>query len=212
MLLILQVSVALSTLMSIDLIVKQIWSPVVLLHQQQPLLFWHAMGWHEPSAPSTTTKFYGLTKIPTLRQAQSVVRIASIVFFVGWAISRCLSTTPHPIWGQGGSILLVHCCMLVLKPAILIIMAVVRHNHTTQLFEYVHEQERLQCFTGKINQWFFFKKDLTWSYKLGSVSPKKNDRIIVWLKFLESGVTIFGKLLNLLRQKKIMLLKNNSLL
>ena len=22
-------------------------------------------------------------------------------FFVGWAISRCLSTAPHPIWGQG---------------------------------------------------------------------------------------------------------------
>ena len=30
------------------------------------------------------------------------------LFFVGWAISRCLSTTPHPIEGQGGSILLVH--------------------------------------------------------------------------------------------------------
>ena len=31
-----------------------------------------------------------------------------LFFFVGWAISRCLSTTPHPIKGQGGSILLVH--------------------------------------------------------------------------------------------------------
>ena len=45
--------------------------------------------------------------------------------FFGWAISRCLSTTPHPIWGQGGSILLVHYSMIVLKPAILIIMAVI---------------------------------------------------------------------------------------
>ena len=28
-----------------------------------------------------------------------------LLFFVGWAISRCLSTTPHPTIGQGGSIL-----------------------------------------------------------------------------------------------------------
>ena len=30
------------------------------------------------------------------------------VFFVGWAISRCLSTTPHPIVVHGGSKLLEH--------------------------------------------------------------------------------------------------------
>ena len=52
------------------------------------------------------------------------------LFFFGWAISRCLSTTPHPIGGQGGSILLVHCFMIIPKPAILIIMAIVRYNHT----------------------------------------------------------------------------------
>ena len=51
-------------------------------------------------------------------------------FFVGWAISRCLSNTPHPIGGQGGSVLLVHYSMIMLKPAILILMAVVRYNHT----------------------------------------------------------------------------------
>ena len=38
--------------------------------------------------------------------------------FFGLAISRCLSTTPHPIWRQGGSILLVHYSMIVLKAAI----------------------------------------------------------------------------------------------
>ena len=41
-------------------------------------------------------------------------------FFVGWAISRCLSTTPHPIEGQGGSILPVHYSMIILKPAVLV--------------------------------------------------------------------------------------------
>ena len=50
-------------------------------------------------------------------------------FFVGWATLRCLSATPHPIWGQWGSILIVHYSMIVLKPAIFIIMAVVRYNH-----------------------------------------------------------------------------------
>ena len=39
-------------------------------------------------------------------------------FYVGWAIFRCLSPTPHPIDGQGGSILLVHYSMIILKPAI----------------------------------------------------------------------------------------------
>ena len=34
------------------------------------------------------------------------------------------------IWGQGDIILLVHYSMITLKPAILIIMAVVRYNHT----------------------------------------------------------------------------------
>ena len=32
--------------------------------------------------------------------------------------------------GKGGSILLVHYSMMVLKPAIWIVMAVVRYNHT----------------------------------------------------------------------------------
>ena len=41
-------------------------------------------------------------------------------FFVGWAISRCLSTTPHPVEGQGGSIHLLHYSMIVHKPAILV--------------------------------------------------------------------------------------------
>ena len=36
---------------------------------------------------------------------------------------------PHPIGGQGGSILLVHYSLIVLKPANLIIIAVVRYNH-----------------------------------------------------------------------------------
>ena len=63
------------------------------------------------------------------------VKIASFAyiclpFFVGWAISRCLSNTPHPIGGQGDSVLLVHYSMIMLKPAILILMAVVRYNHT----------------------------------------------------------------------------------
>ena len=38
--------------------------------------------------------------------------------FVGWAISRSLSTTIHPIEGQGGSTLLVHYSVIILKPAI----------------------------------------------------------------------------------------------
>ena len=56
--------------------------------------------------------------------------LCSFVVVVGWAISRCFSTTPHPIEGQGGSIFLVHYFMIVVKPAILIIMAVLRYNHT----------------------------------------------------------------------------------
>ena len=39
-------------------------------------------------------------------------------FFVGFAITRCLSTSPHYTIGQGGSILLVYQSMIVLKPAI----------------------------------------------------------------------------------------------
>ena len=39
-------------------------------------------------------------------------------FFVGCAISRCLSTTPHPMNRAGGSILLVHYSMIILRPAI----------------------------------------------------------------------------------------------
>ena len=51
-------------------------------------------------------------------------------FFVGWPISRCLSTTPHTIGGQQGTILLVHYYMIILKPAIFEYMAVVRYDHT----------------------------------------------------------------------------------
>ena len=51
------------------------------------------------------------------------VSYSSYVFFVGCAISRCLSTTLHPMnrargAGGGGSILLVHYSMIMLKPAI----------------------------------------------------------------------------------------------
>ena len=37
---------------------------------------------------------------------------------------------PTPIGGQSGSKLVVHYSMIILKPAILIIMTVVRYNHT----------------------------------------------------------------------------------
>ena len=47
-------------------------------------------------------------------------RRALLCFFVGWAISRCLSSTPHPIEGQGGRILLVHYFLIILKPAIVV--------------------------------------------------------------------------------------------
>ena len=38
-----------------------------------------------------------------LRTSPSLVLLDNLFssFFVGWAISRCLSTTPHPIIGQG---------------------------------------------------------------------------------------------------------------
>ena len=51
-------------------------------------------------------------------------------FFVGWAIWRCLSTTPHPMIRARGSILLVLYSMIILEPAIFYIMVVVRYNHT----------------------------------------------------------------------------------
>ena len=38
-------------------------------------------------------------------------------FFVGCAISRCLSTTPHPMNRATGNILLVHYSMIIPKPA-----------------------------------------------------------------------------------------------
>ena len=52
-----------------------------------------------------------LSRRPSLLQLFFVV-------VVGWAISKCLSTTPHPVRGQVGCILLVHYSMIVLKPAI----------------------------------------------------------------------------------------------
>ena len=52
-------------------------------------------------------------------------------FFVGCDISRCLSTTPHPINRARGSILLVHCSMIILMTAILgFFMAIVRYDHS----------------------------------------------------------------------------------
>ena len=48
-----------------------------------------------------------------------------LINFCWLAISRCLSTTPHLIGGYGGSILLVHESMIILKPAIFDQMAVV---------------------------------------------------------------------------------------
>ena len=76
---------------------------------------------HPGSIPSKWNGFF---------RPKGWLNIAQKMFFVGWAISRCLSTIPHPIGGQGGSILFVHYSMIILKPAILIIMAVVRYNHT----------------------------------------------------------------------------------
>ena len=60
------------------------------------------------------------------------------LFFVGWAIARCLSTTPHPIIGQEGSLLLVHSSMIILKLAILITIYNSTHlavNPLLNLFE-----------------------------------------------------------------------------
>ena len=51
------------------------------------------------------------------------------VFFVGCAISRCLSTTPHPMNRARGSILLVHHFMIILMPAIFVLMTIVRYDH-----------------------------------------------------------------------------------
>ena len=60
-------------------------------------------------------------------------------FFVGWAISRSLSTTPHPIKGQGGSILLVHYSLITLKPAILVLHSNLSrgkaHTHSIRLHD-----------------------------------------------------------------------------
>ena len=47
--------------------------------------------------------------------------------FFGWAISRCLSTTPHPINRARGSVLLVHYSMIILKPAIFSALDFVRN-------------------------------------------------------------------------------------
>ena len=61
--------------------------------------------------------------------------LVTLLFFVGWAISRCLSTTPHPTGGQGGSILLVHDSMIMLKPAILCTMVVVRYSNLKCVYD-----------------------------------------------------------------------------
>ena len=61
------------------------------------------------------------SSFPTeLKQQKLAIDSQFYKFFVGWAIPRCISTTPHPIVGQGGGILLVHCSMIILKPAILV--------------------------------------------------------------------------------------------
>ena len=57
-----------------------------------------------------------------------------LLFFLAWP-SQDVFLLPHIPWiGQGGSILLVHYSMIVLKPDILIIMAVVRYNHMHWVF------------------------------------------------------------------------------
>ena len=75
---------------------------------------------------------YSLLKqtILTLLKIWLTFGLPSLIFVVvvGWAISRCLSTTSHPIGGQGGSILLAHYSMITLKPAIFEKMAVVMYN------------------------------------------------------------------------------------
>ena len=55
------------------------------------------------------------TTLPTVPQP---LPFHMFCFFVSWAISRSLSTAPHPIQGQGSSILLVLYSMIILKPAI----------------------------------------------------------------------------------------------
>ena len=74
--------------------------------------------------------------IPNLRYSSYVasftLNIVNICcYFVGWAFSRCLTTTPHPINRAGGSIFLVLYSMIILKPAIFrFLLAVVSYNHT----------------------------------------------------------------------------------
>ena len=49
--------------------------------------------------------YLGISPFSCVSIAIFVTQIQILFFAVGWAISRCLSTTPHPIEGQGGSIL-----------------------------------------------------------------------------------------------------------
>ena len=73
------------------------------------------------------------------------MQVSIMHVFVGWAISRCLSTAPHLMVGQEDSILLVHYSMIILKPAIWYLMAVVRYNHIV-ICNY-HSMHVLECFT-----------------------------------------------------------------
>ena len=64
-----------------------------------------------------------------IRHSPNSVSFCKFFVVVGCTISRCLSATPHPMGGQGGSILIVHKSVIILKPAILELMAVVRYDH-----------------------------------------------------------------------------------
>ena len=66
------------------------------------------------------------------------LRSVKYFFFVGWAISRCLSTTPHPInrargWYTSCSLLYGH----TFSSHFCILMAVVRYNHNHSV-KYLH--------------------------------------------------------------------------
>ena len=66
-----------------------------------------------------------------LQLCKKVTMLLWRFFFVGWAISRCLSTTLHPINRARGGILLVLYSMV--SSHFCILMAVVRYNHIPTL-------------------------------------------------------------------------------
>ena len=81
-------------------------------------------------------------------------------FFVGWAISRCLSTTPHPInrargWYTSCSLLYGH----TFTSHFCILMAVVRYNHIP-IYTCLTKSE---CIPARINLEIIMVK--TWEIK-----------------------------------------------